>query len=100
MAKTVYVNCPFCEGMMEINSETGEIVGKWSAAEKTKDEDKMSSALKKIEEAKKKRAGLFDSKKEELESQKKKNEDVFRKEVEKVKKEGLGEKPFRPLDLD
>src|SRR4051812_36031970 len=101
MAKTIYVSCPFCEGMMEVNAETGAIVQKWPPKQKAAgDGDKMSSALKKLEEDKKKRAGLFDKKKEEMEGQKKKIEDAFKKEVERAKKEGVSENPFRPFDLD
>lgn len=101
MRKTIYVNCGFCSGMMEVDVETGDVVGKWSAAERAKSgDDKMASALRKLEDAKKKRAGLFDQKKDELDSQRRKTEDVFKKEVEKIKKEGVKENPIRPFDLD
>jgi uncharacterized protein YpuA (DUF1002 family) len=101
MAKTIYVNCPFCKGMMEIDTESGELINKWSHEERSQGaEDKMSSALKKIEQDKKKRATLFDKTKGELEGQKKKLEESFREQVERAKKEGTPEKPFRPFDLD
>jgi ATP phosphoribosyltransferase len=100
MAKTIYVNCVFCEGMMEINAETGEVIQKWAPEEKDASKDKMSSALQKLQEAKEKRSSLFNVKKEELESQKKKAEDLFKKQVEKAKKEGVTENPIRPFDLD
>jgi hypothetical protein len=101
MRKTIYVNCGFCSGMMEVDVESGQVINKWSAAERAKSgEDKMTSALKKIEDAKKKRAGLFDQTKDELDSKRKKTEDVFQKEVEKIKKEGVKENPIRPFDLD
>ena len=98
--KTFYVNCPFCEGMMEIDAETGEMIKKWPAKEKSKTGDTMGDALKKLEEDKKKREGLFDRRKSEIEDQKKRAEDVFRKGVDKIKKEGLGEGPPTPFDLD
>lgn len=100
MAKTIYVNCSFCEGLMEINIETGDIVQKWAPGEKNQKGDKMESALQKLQEAKAKRAGLFDQKKGELDSQKKKAADLFKKQVEKAKKEGVAENPIRPFDLD
>ncbi len=101
MSKTIYVTCPFCAGMMEVKAETGEMVQKWSAQEKRADgEDKMSSAFRKLEEAKKRRASLFEVKKEELEGQKKKSEKTFQQEVEKAKREGVTENPIRPFDLD
>jgi len=60
----------------------------------------MSSALQKLQDDKAKRSGLFNLKKEELEDQKKNAADVFKKQVEKVKKEGVTEKPLSPFDLD
>lgn len=101
MEKTFYVNCPFCEGLMEINAATGEVVQKWSTAERPSEQgDKMSSALKKLEEAKQKRQGLFEGKKQEMEEKKQKRENLFQSEIERVKKEGVKENPLRPFDLD
>lgn len=101
MAKTHYVNCPFCEGLLEVEAESGELVGKWAKGERhASADDKMSSALKKLQEAKEKRATLFDKTKGALEGQKKRIEESFREEVERAKKEGPGKKPFRPFDLD
>ncbi len=100
MAKTAYIDCPHCKGMMEVDLETGQVINQWSHEEKSKSgEDRMSSALKKIEENKKKRASLFDKTKGELEGQKKKLEESFRDQIEKAKKEGPV-KPFSPFDLD
>jgi hypothetical protein len=100
MAKTIYVDCPYCKGMMEIDLESGKVINKWSHEERNQDAgDKMSSALKKIEEGKKKRATLFDKTKDGLEEQRKKLEESFRQQVEKAKKE-KPEKPFTPFDLD
>ncbi|MFN0118249.1 MAG: hypothetical protein ACKVQC_08185 [Elusimicrobiota bacterium] len=87
--------------MLEIDAASGGIVGKWSAQEnQVSGEDKMNAALKKIEDAKKKRVHLFEQKQDEMKDHKKKLENVFQSEVEKVKKEGISEKPLRPFDLD
>jgi hypothetical protein len=99
MRKTIYVSCSFCAGMMEVDVETGDVVKKWSAKERAED-NTMEGALKKLEEAKKRRASLFENTKEELEGQKKKIEDAFRKEVDRVKKEGIKDAPPNPFDLD
>jgi hypothetical protein len=85
--------------MMEVNAESGEVIQKWEASTETPT-DKMSSALKKIGEGKKRRETLFDAKKNEIEGQKKEVENLFRKEVEKAKREGVKENPFKPFDLD
>jgi hypothetical protein len=100
MARTIYVTCSFCTGLMEVDSETGDILQKWSPQEKAEGGDRMESALKKLEDQKKKRVSLFEEKKGELEGQKKKLEDAFKKEVDRVKKEGVKDAPLRPFDLD
>lgn len=84
---------------MEVKAESGEVVQKWEPTTETP-VDKMSSALKKIGEGKKRRETLFDSKKNEIEGQRKEVENLFRKEMEKVKKEGVKENPLKPFDLD
>jgi hypothetical protein len=101
MIKTHYVNCPFCAGLMEVDSETGDVVNKWAKAERdVSGGDKIQNALQKLGDAKKNRETLFDKKKNELEGQKKKIEQSFREEIEKAKREGPAKKPFTPFDLD
>lgn len=99
MRKTIYVNCSFCAGMMEVDVESGEVVKKWSPKERA-EENTMEGALKKLEEDKKRRVSLFEERKDQLEGQKKKIEDAFKKEVERIKKEGIKDAPPRPFDLD
>ena len=100
MGKTVYVTCPFCEGMMEIEAGSGKIVQKWKPGEKNGDgEDKMSSALRKMEEDKERRKDLFSVKKNELADQKEKLNNMFNKQVDKAKEEGV-ERPLNPFDLE
>jgi hypothetical protein len=100
VSKTLYVTCAFCRGVMEVKADSGEVVQKWEAQPEEDIQDKMSSALKKINEGKKRRENLFDAKKHEIEGQKKQAEDLFRQEVEKAKKEGVRENPLKPFDLD
>lgn len=101
MSKTFYVNCPCCKALLEVDAEDGQLVNKWSAQERAQPGvDRMSAALQKIEEDKKKRASLFDKTKSGLEDKKKRVDEAFKKEVEKIRREGLGEKPLTPFDLD
>lgn len=101
MAKTIYVSCSFCDGMMEVDPETGEVLKKWPAGSKLQPgDDKMAAALRKLEDQKKQRASLFEKTKDEMEGHRKKVEDVFKKEVDRVKKEGVKDAPLRPFDLD
>ena len=101
MSKTTYIDCPFCEGLLEVDLTTGQVVEKWAAEEREGETgDKMTDALKKLNDAKAKRKDLFSQKKGELDGQKKKLSSDFEKEVEKLKKKGNVEKPFSPFDLD
>ena len=99
MSKTVYVHCPFCSGTMEVKSEDGKIVDKWEPGDKGEQGDKMSSALKKLEDAKARRKDLFSITKGEIEGKKAKLAGEFAKEIEEAKKKGP-EKPISPFDLD
>lgn len=101
-AKTHLVPCPFCEGMIEIDATTGAVLKKWPKSDLKSDDttDRMASALKKLEEEKRRRGGLFEKKKSELEGQKKKLENSFQSEVERVKKEGISDEPLNPFDME
>lgn len=86
---------------MEVDAETGEVIRKWAASERKKSgEDQMASALEKLRIDKERRANLFDKTRDSLQQQKKQSEERFKSGVDKIKKEGLGEKPKSPFDLD
>jgi hypothetical protein len=86
--------------MMEVEAESGKVIQKWEPEASDAPLDKMSNALKKIDEGKKRRQTLFDAKKSEIEGHRKESEDLFRKEMEKIKREGVKENPLKPFDLD
>lgn len=102
MEKTIYVECPFCDGMLEVDLESGKIVNRWKHEDIPKSpDDRLRGALQKIEESKRKRRDLFESTRGKLDEKKKEIEDVFEREVEKIRKEGgKVEPPKRPFDLD
>ncbi len=100
MARTLYVKCSHCEAMMEIDSETGDILKKWAPKDKSKGGDTMEDALRNLKEGKKWRENLLKRTKDEIEGQKKKIEDAFRKEVDRVKREGIKDAPQNPFDRD
>lgn len=101
MPKSHYIECPTCRTLMEVAADSGEILNKRTASEQEKKGgDKMASAIKKLAAAKEKRKNLFSVKKEEMNDLKKKLSSDFKKELDKAKKEGPGEKPLRPFDLD
>ena len=102
MEKTLYVECPFCQGMLEVGVESGKVVNRWKHEDIPKwASDRRKGALQKIEEGKKKRRDLFESTQGRLDDKKKEALDSFQKEVEKIKREGgKVEPPPRPIDLD
>jgi hypothetical protein len=101
MEKTIYAECPFCRGMLEVNAESGKIVNKWKHEDIPKSaDDRLKGALRKIEEDKKKRKDLFESTRDRLDEKKKDAQDAFQKEVERIKKEGKPiEPPQKQIDL-
>lgn len=100
MARTIYVNCSFCTGLMEVDAESGEVVKKWSPKDRAAGGNTMEDALKKLSDDQRRRATLFDDTKGQIDSQKKKVEDVFRKEVDRIKREGIKDPPPNPFDRD
>jgi hypothetical protein len=99
--KTFYVDCPFCDGMMEIDAESGKMLKKWGPSEKlAADQDKMQAALRKLENDKKRRATILDDTRNRIASDKRKAESLFEQQVKKIKKEGIAEKPQNPFDRD
>jgi len=102
MEKTIYVECPHCRGMLEVEVESGKVVNNWKHDEAPKSADeRLKGALHKIEEDKKKRKDLFESTRGQLNEKKKDAADAFQKEVEKMRKEGKPIEPLkRPIDLD
>lgn len=84
---------------MEVDAETGAVLQKWPASEKT-DGDRMTAALKRMEDDKKKRKDLFNLKRGELDDQKKRLASDFQKKLEKAKEEGPDDTAIRPFDLD
>ena len=49
-ARTVYVNCPFCKGMLEVNTENGKVVRSFEPKEIPEDGDLLSEGLKAVKQ--------------------------------------------------
>lgn len=100
MPEPLIVKCPFCEGTLDIDRQTGEIVRKWKAGEKAAPAaERFKEAIQKLEQEKKTREARFQEAQTLLKGKKKKIEEAFEKEVKKAKEEGPA-KPPHPLDWE
>jgi len=100
MPRTIFVDCPVCQEILEVNTETGKVIKHQQSKLKGKSkEDAFSDALKETQDRDKKLTEQFDKAKLEEKEKLKKLEDRFN---EKKKKADSGdpERPIRPFDLD
>lgn len=97
MDRTIYVDCPCCGARIEALAENGKVVQHW---DKPKKKATFEDSLKKIEKEKESHEKYFENAARQLEDKKKKARELFEQGVDKIKKEGLGEKPIRDIDLD
>jgi hypothetical protein len=95
---TILVNCPHCSWTLEVDKESGKVVGKWEA--RKAGVDPMQAALEKMKADKEKAGTFFQDLKKEQEAKKKEAERLFEKERERLRKEGKVERPPNPFDLD
>ncbi|MBI4370307.1 MAG: hypothetical protein HY547_08780 [Elusimicrobia bacterium] len=99
--KINYIECPDCHAMLEVDVSGGKILHHWKGTDANKPAlERFDDALRKIDDDKKKRSQFFSSAADELEKKRRKAEDLFGQGLKKIKKEGLGEPPRNPFDLD
>ena len=98
-ARTVYVTCPFCKGMMEINTENGKIIRRFAPKEKSESGDALTDALKDVREGESRREKMFRAAKEEEKGKLDRIEKIFLKKKKEVEESGDISKPLRPIDL-
>ena len=99
MQQTLLVECPFCHGKLEVERESGKVVGKWEA-QKGGSGDKMKDAIERMKAEKAKRDKFFENAAQEMDRRKKEANDKFEQEKERLKKEGDVSRPPNPFDLD
>ena len=96
-----YVECPDCHCLMEVETEHGKVIHRWAATDRNRPAvERFQDALQKIEDDKKKRADFLSSAAGELEKKRRKAQELFGEELKKIKRDGLGEPPPNPFDLD
>ena len=100
--KSHLLECPFCKGTLEVSADSGKILQKWPAGQLqgSSPQECFGDALKKMDEAKKKREDYFSNAASQMQDKKKKAQKLFEEQVKKIKEEGLDKPPERPFDLD
>lgn len=100
MSRTLFVDCPVCQEILEVNPETGKVIKHQQSKIKGKSkEDAFSDALKETQEREKKLTEQFDQAKLAEREKLKKLEEKFKEKKKKVDS-GEVEDPLRPFDLD
>lgn len=97
MNRTIYVDCPCCGARLEAEAESGKVVRHWKTPKK---KESLEDTLRRLEKEKDEHAGFFEKAAGQMEAKKRKAREAFEQGVEKIKKEGLGERPIRDIDLD
>lgn len=92
--KNIDGKCPHCNNPIQVDVEKGVISKKTQ-----KTGDVFNAALKKIADDKKLRKTQFENAQKDLSKKKKESDDLFKKGLGDIKKDGLGDKPVRDIDL-
>ncbi|MCB1196019.1 hypothetical protein KDK77_07520 [bacterium] len=102
MARTIYVTCPGCESLLEVNAENGAIIKHFPPqAKPSGNEDPLKHALNLAKEKDLTREDRFQKAKQEAEKHKKDLTKLFEQEKERIKKEGPVTRPdCNPFELD
>jgi len=99
-ARTVYVTCPLCGGMLEVDTENGKVVRHFKAKPKMESEDTLIEGLKAVKAGEGVRDEKFREAREKEKSKIERIESLFREKKREVEESGDTSKPLRPIDLD
>ncbi|HVE11816.1 MAG TPA: hypothetical protein VNI01_00355 [Elusimicrobiota bacterium] len=99
---TIFVDCPCCSARLEARRQDGKVVGHWKSPPRDpkSSADPLKAAVERLKAEKDKRAGILDGVNARLEEEKRQLEDKFRREQERVAREGDTGRPPSPFDLD
>ena len=100
MTRSIYVECPTCKTLLEVNAENGSVIRcfkKEHAVEEGK--DSLTSAVEKIKKDARQRETRFHQAKEEEKKRKEALEHLFKQKTEEAK-EDTAPPPVKPFDLD
>jgi len=99
-ARTVYVNCPFCRGMLEVNVENGKVVRRFEPKEIPDGGDLLSEGLKAVRGGEAARERMFQDAREKEKHKLDRIERAFREKKKEVEESGDIGRPESPFDLE
>ncbi|MEI6633232.1 MAG: hypothetical protein WCP22_05355 [Chlamydiota bacterium] len=99
-ARTVYVNCPFCKGMLEINTENGRVVRSFEPKEIPEDGDLLSEGLKAVKGGEATRDRMFREAQEKEKHKLERLERAFKEKKKEVVESGDISRPESPFDME
>jgi hypothetical protein len=99
-ARTVYVNCPFCKGMLEVNTENGKVVRRFEPKEIPADSDLLSEGLKAVKGGEATRDQMFREAQEKEKHKLERLERAFKEKKKEVVESGDISRPESPFDLE
>ena len=99
-ARTVYVNCPFCKGMLEVDTENGKVVRRFEAKEMPEGGDALSEGLKAFKEGEAERERMFREAQEKERHKVERRERAFNEKKKEVEESGDVGRPPSPFDLE
>ena len=99
MARTVYVTCPFCGAMLEVDTHNGRVVRHFAPREEGGSGDPLADALREVREGTSRREEMF--KKARMEEERKIEilEKAFHEKKKEVEESGDTSRPIRDIDL-
>lgn len=99
-AHTVYVTCPFCKGMLEVNTENGKVVRRFEPKEVPEGGDRLAEGLKAVREGEAQRERMFLDAREKEQHKLERLERAFREKKKEVEESGDVSRPQSPFDFE
>ena len=99
-ARTVYVACPFCKGMLEVNVENGKVVRRFEPKEVPEGGDLLQEGLKAVKGGEAARDRMFQDAREKEKTKLERLERAFREKKKEVEESGPVTRPESPFDLE
>ncbi|MDP8263108.1 MAG: hypothetical protein P9M13_07385 [Candidatus Ancaeobacter aquaticus] len=102
MARTLYVTCPTCKELLEVDRESGKVVKHFKSkkAEKGDSSDLLKDVLDDVKNQGSKLDAQFNDAKQKEKDKAKTFDDVFKKGIDEAKKSKDLKPDIRPFDLD
>jgi len=102
MARTLYVTCPHCKELLEVDAEDGKVLKhfKSTLAGRAGSSDVLTDIIQDVKSKGEKLDARFKDAKEKEKDKSKTLDDAFKKSIEKAKQDKDVKPDIRPFDLD